>query len=96
VPAPTPQSLPGADVEPVPHGPDFRYPGVRVRRLESAEIVPGQPPTEFLSVQYLLDTEYGVLAVTFATPQVEIFDEEGKMLFMRIASASKLERASER
>jgi hypothetical protein len=90
---PTTQSVPGEDVEPFEYSWDKRsYQGVRARTVRTAELVPDRPPIPFISVQYLLRCDYGVLATTFATPQRE-FDRLTP-LFDKIARACRLERAA--
>ncbi len=75
LPGPMPESLPDAQVEPIElEHPKQAYRGIRVRRVQTAEIVPGQPPMPFLTIQYMVRTDHGVLTSTFATPQGEIFD----------------------
>ena len=88
---PMPESLPEASVAPIElNTVGGRYAGVRVRRVSKAEIVAGQPPMAFLTVQYMVRTRYGVLASTFATPQQEIFDRLIPV-FDKIAGAIWLE-----
>ena len=91
VPGPAPESIPDAEVEPVEfEDPRGGYRGVRVRRVQSRAVVPDQPPMSFLTVQYLLETDQGWLAITFATPQHEVFARLGS-LFDKIAAACRLE-----
>jgi hypothetical protein len=91
VPGESPDSIPGAEVEPIefkdPRG-DYR--GVRVRQVLSREVVPDQPPMSFLTVQHLIQTEHGWLAITFATPQHEVFAKLGR-LFDKIAASCRLD-----
>ena len=69
---PTTESVEGDDVQPFEYKWEKRpYRGVRVRRVQTAELVPGRPPMPFITVQYLMRCDYGVLATTFATPQRE-------------------------
>jgi hypothetical protein len=90
---PTLDSVPGGDVEPFEYRWDERpYRGVRARTVRTAELVPGHPPMAFISVQYLLRCDYGVLATTFATPQREF--ERLTPLFDKIARAGRLQRAA--
>ena len=90
---PMPDSVPDAEVSPVDlNTPGGHYRGVRVRGLAEAELVPGRSAMPYLTVQYMVRTDYGVLASTFATPQVGTF--EGLMpVFDKIATACWLERA---
>ncbi|HWF73830.1 MAG TPA: hypothetical protein VG186_10830 [Solirubrobacteraceae bacterium] len=94
VPGEAPESSPAAEVGAVEfEHPDGDYRGTRIREVRRAEIVPGNEPASFLSVQYLLETEYGWLAVTFATPQVEVFEKLG-LLFDKIAGGCRIEPGS--
>ncbi|HWF52879.1 MAG TPA: hypothetical protein VG294_19700 [Solirubrobacteraceae bacterium] len=87
-----PDSVPGSEVEPVefahPGGPER---GVRIRRTRDAAVAPGAPPLPVLTVQYLVRTEHGVMAITFMTPQVDVFDRLGE-LFEKIAATCSLAR----
>jgi hypothetical protein len=88
---PAPESIPGAEVEPVEFDdPRGSYRGVRVRRAQSRAVVADQPPMSFLTVQYLLQTDFGWLAITFATPQHDVFAKLG-LLFDKISAAVRLE-----
>jgi hypothetical protein len=74
-----PESVPGAEVAPVEFGhPAGNYRGVRIRRVRST-----------LTVQYLVRTEHGVLAITFSTPQVDVFERLGD-LFDKVAATCSL------
>jgi hypothetical protein len=91
VPDPTPESVPGADPEPLEYSWDKRpYRGVRTRGTRTAELVPGRPAVSFLTVQYLIRCDYGVLATTFATPQREF--ERLTPLFDKITRSCHFER----
>ena len=91
VPGPAPESIPGAEVEPVefkhPHG---DYQGVRVRQVQIRAVVPDQPAMSFLTVRYLIETDHGRLAIAFATPQHDVFAKLAG-LFDRIAGGVRLE-----
>lgn len=43
--------------------------GVRIRRVTPTEVLDGFGPLEVLRVQYLLETELGLLTITCTTPQ---------------------------
>ncbi|HEY5316980.1 MAG TPA: hypothetical protein VIJ20_03310 [Solirubrobacteraceae bacterium] len=91
VPGPLPESILGADVEPV----EFKHPGgdyrgVRIRRVSDGAALPDQPPQPILTVQYMLRTEHGVLATTFMTPQVGVFEKLVPLLD-KIADGCSLE-----
>jgi len=78
---PLPDAIPGADLEPV----EFKheagnYRGVRIRRVTDAAVLPEHPPQPVLSTQYLLKTRHGVLACTFTTPQVVVFEKLSPLL----------------
>lgn len=90
LPGPAPDSIPGAEVEPIEldHGRGV-YRGVRVRRTRNAA-APGLAPMKFLTVQYLVDTGHGWLSTTFATPQHDVFEKLG-LLFDKIAGACWLD-----
>jgi len=89
---PAPDSIPGAEVEPIElNHPNAPYRGVRVRRVRSAN-VSGKPPMSFLTVQYLVQTGHGWLATTFATPQRDVFERLGPLLD-KIAGATWLDPA---
>jgi hypothetical protein len=93
LPGAMPESLPDAQVGPIElNTPGGLYRGVRIRRLAQAELVPDRPAMPYLTVQYMVRTDYGVLASTFATPQVGTFD--GLMaVFDKIATACWLDPA---
>lgn len=90
---PPPESIPGAEVEPVefehPNGP---YRGIRVRRTKQVGAASDQLGKSVLTVQYLLRTDYGVLATTFATPQQDAFEKLTPVLD-KIAGACWLDPA---
>jgi hypothetical protein len=46
-------------------------PGVRVLRLSPTESGPGQPAVTEFTATYLAQTDYGVLALAFATPHLD-------------------------
>jgi hypothetical protein len=72
VPGEPPARLPDAEVESA----TLRVGrGARVRRVRDAQVVPGRLPIPVMTLQYLLRTEHGALALTFATPQRGLFDE---------------------
>jgi hypothetical protein len=90
VPGPFPDSIPGARVDPILFEHEGgNYPGVRVRRVHHAEALSGEPPMSLLTVQYLVQTDYGVLASTFVTPQVAVF-ETLMPLLDKVAGAGEL------
>jgi hypothetical protein len=92
---PAPDSIPGAEVEPIElNHPGAPYRGVRVRRVRDA-VEPGKAPMSFLTVQYLVQTGYGWLATTFATPQRDVFERLGPLLD-KIAGATWLDPAGQR
>jgi hypothetical protein len=75
-----PESVPGAQVAPVEFGhPQGSYRGVRIRRVSGT-----------LTVQYLVRTEHGVLAITFTTPQVDVFERLGEF-FDKVAATCSLD-----
>jgi hypothetical protein len=74
VPGPFPDSIPGARVDSVEFGhAGGNYPGVRIVRLHEGE-GEGEGEGSLLTVQYLVQTDHGVLASTFATPQAGLFE----------------------
>jgi hypothetical protein len=74
-----PESVPGAEVAPVEfRHPEGSYRGVRISRVSGT-----------LAVQYLVRTEHGVLAITFTTPQVDVFERLGE-LFDKVAATCSL------
>lgn len=64
--------------------------GIRVRRLAPAEVVHGVGPLEVLRVQYMLQTELGLLTITFTTPQAAR-TREWEQLFAVMADTARLE-----
>ncbi|MDQ6775291.1 MAG: hypothetical protein M3071_03505 [Actinomycetota bacterium] len=85
-----PEYFPGAQVEPVEFGhPDGSYRGLRIRRIKEAAVTPDGHPVPLLAVQYMVRTEHGVLAIAFATPQVEVFEALDELL-VKIAGTCTL------
>jgi hypothetical protein len=67
--------------------------GVRVRRIRELTLVPGGEPMAVMTLQYLLDTAHGGLALAFTTPQRGLFDELA-VLFGKVAETCRLEGLS--
>jgi hypothetical protein len=63
--------------------------GVRVKHVVSTEVLDGVLAPAFLSVQYLLDSEHGLLTMTFTTAQGQPSGEWEK-LFDAMAFTAKL------
>jgi hypothetical protein len=91
-PGPPPESMSGAEVEPVEfrYGGRSAYRGVRIRQEQRRDNVPSQPPIPFLIVQYMLECEHGRLVITFATPQMDVFTRLAGLLD-KIAEGVRLE-----
>jgi hypothetical protein len=88
---PFPDRITGAEVEPVEFAqPGVTYRGVRIRRVRNAAVLPDQPALPVLTVQYMVRTDHGVLAITFITPQVDAFEKLG-LLLEKIAGACSLD-----
>ncbi len=88
VPYPEASELPDGNVTP------FEIPcgaGVRVQRLAQTPTSPGKELLEFTAT-YLAQTDYGLLALAFATPHVD-GAPEFSLLFDYIASSCKIDGA---
>jgi hypothetical protein len=67
---PLPESSADTEVEAIEfEHQEWSYRGVRVRRTHPVKAAPDQLGASFLTIQYLVRTDYGALAITFATPQ---------------------------
>lgn len=64
--------------------------GVRLRRVAPAQVLAGVGPLEVLRVQYMLETELGLLTITFTTPQAARTREWGR-LFDAMAETARLD-----
>jgi hypothetical protein len=63
--------------------------GIRVRHVAPAEVLDGVGSLEVLRVQYLLQTELGLLTITFTTPQAAP-TREWERLFDAMADTAQL------
>lgn len=63
--------------------------GVRLRRVAPAQVLAGVDPLEVLRVQYMLETELGLLTITFTTPQAAR-TLEWERLFDAMANTAEL------
>jgi hypothetical protein len=56
----------------------------RIRRLSAESIGPGHDPVPMLMIQYLIETQFGALAMAFSTTHVEMFGASARLLYQRI------------
>lgn len=63
--------------------------GLRVRRIAPAPVLPGHPPLQVLRIQYHVHTVFGLLTITFTTPQAPR-NQEWEQMFDAMAATAEL------
>jgi hypothetical protein len=66
----------------------------RIRRLSVESLSAGHEPVPILTIQYLVQTEYGAMSMTFSTTHHEMFGPSARALYQRIFETGFIGEAS--